>query len=271
MGLSIVQVDAFTNSPFAGNPAAVCLLSEPREDAWMLNVAREMNLSETAFLLPEGDGFRLRWFTPTVEMDLCGHATLASAHVLWTEGHLPLETEACFQTRSGLLTARCQGDWIELNFPATLSTPISTPAGLSEALGTSIQQVSQNSLGYLVEVESEAIVRQLDPDFAQLKTFPVHGIIVTSRANPPYDFVSRFFAPAIGIPEDPVTGSAHCCLAPYWIDRLQKTEFLAYQASPRGGILKVRYRDQKDSQRDRVFLAGQAVTVLRGELIEGKA
>ena len=144
MGLSIVQVDAFTNSPFAGNPAAVCLLSEPREDEWMLNVAREMNLSETAFLLPEGDGFRLRWFTPTVEMDLCGHATLASAHVLWTEGHLPPETEARFQTRSGLLTARCQGDWIELNFPATLSTPISTPARLSEALGTLIQQVSQN-------------------------------------------------------------------------------------------------------------------------------
>ena len=268
MGLSIVQVDAFTDTPFAGNPAAVCVLSEPKEDAWMLNVAREMNLSETAFLLPEGDGFRLRWFTPTVEMDLCGHATLASAHALWTEGHLPLETEARFQTRSGLLTAKRQGDWIELNFPAARSTPIQPPAGLAAALSTSIQQMSQNSLGYLVEVESEAIVRQLNPDFAQLKTFPVHGIIVTSRGNSAYDFVSRFFAPAIGIAEDPVTGSAHCCLAPYWSDRLQKTEFLAYQASARGGVLKVRYLDQKDNQPDRVFLLGQAVTVLRGELLD---
>ncbi|WP_088891600.1 PhzF family phenazine biosynthesis protein [Leptolyngbya ohadii] len=258
---TIVQVDAFTDRPFCGNPAAVCVLAEAQPDDWMQQVAAEMNLSETAFLLPESDGYRLRWFTPTVEMDLCGHATLASAHVLWTEGHLAGDRQAKFYTRSGLLTADRQGDWIELDFPVNLSQKIDRPARLAEVLGVDVQEVYENSLGYLVEVTNEETVRQMQPDFGRLKDLPVHGIIVTSRGNAPYDFVSRFFAPAIGINEDPVTGAAHCCLVPYWCDRLQKTEFLAYQASARGGVVKARRSD------NRVKLAGQAVTVMRGALV----
>lgn len=261
MGIPLVQVDAFTDKPYGGNPAAVCVLTEAQPDDWMQRVAQEMNLSETAFLLPEGDGFRLRWFTPTVEVDLCGHATLASAHTLWSEGHLAPEQEARFYTRSGLLTAQRQGDWIELNFPSNPSQPIATPEGLAAALGQPPVAVVENSLGYLVELETAETVRDLQPDFLALGKFPVHGIIVTSRGETPYDFVSRFFAPAIGINEDPVTGAAHCCLSPYWRDRLGKTSFLAYQASARGGVLQVEDRG------DRVVLRGQAVTVLRGELL----
>lgn len=258
---SIVQVDAFTNQPFRGNPAAVCVLATSQPEAWMQQVAAEMNLSETAFLLPEADGYRLRWFTPTVEVNLCGHATLASAHVLWTEGHLATDRQARFYTRSGLLTADRQDDWIELDFPIDRSQSIASPAGLSEALGVTIQAVSENSLGYLVEVDTEEAVRQMQPDFGQLRTFPVHGVIVTSRGMAPYDFVSRFFAPGIGINEDPVTGSAHCCLVPYWQERLQKNEFLAYQASARGGVVKANLVG------DRVKLAGQAITVMRGTFV----
>lgn len=261
MGTALVQVDAFTDQPYGGNPAAVCLLPAPQPEDWMQRVAQEMNLSETAFVLPEGDGFRLRWFTPTVEMDLCGHATLATAHALWSEGHLSPEQEARFHTRSGLLTAQRQGDWIELNFPANPSQPIATPAGLADALGQTPVAVAENSLGYLVELATAAAVQDLQPDFVALGKFPVHGIIITSRGNAPYDFVSRFFAPALGINEDPVTGSAHCGLSPYWRDRLGKTSFLAYQASARGGVLQVEDRG------DRVALRGQAITVLRGELL----
>lgn len=261
MGRPLVQVDAFTAQPYGGNPAAVCVLSEPSPDDWMQRVAQEMNLSETAFLLPEGDGYRLRWFTPTVEVDLCGHATLASAHALWSEGHLPPDQEARFYTRSGLLTAQQQGDWIELNFPADPAQSIETPEGLADALGTTPVAVVKTSLGYLVELDRAATVQALQPDFAVLGQFPVHGVIVTSRGEAPYDFVSRFFAPALGIHEDPVTGSAHCALSPYWRDRLGKTSFLAYQASARGGVLQVEDRG------DRVVLRGQAVTVLRGELL----
>ncbi|MFH7245362.1 MAG: PhzF family phenazine biosynthesis protein [Spirulina sp.] len=261
MGLPFVQVDAFTDQPYGGNPAAVCVLSEPQPDDWMQRVAQEMNLSETAFLLPEGDGYRLRWFTPTVEVDLCGHATLASAHTLWSEGHLAPDQEARFYTRSGLLTAQRQGDWIELNFPADPSESIETPEGLAAALGKPPVAVVKSALGYLVELDSAATVQTLQPDFAALGQFPVHGIIVTSRGEAPYDFVSRFFAPALGINEDPVTGSAHCALSPYWRDRLGKTSFLAYQASGRGGVLQV------EDHGDRVVLRGQAVTVLRGELL----
>lgn len=260
MAQRIVQVDAFTHKPFTGNPAAVCVLPAPQPESWMQDVAKEMNLSETAFLVPQGNDFNLRWFTPAVEVDLCGHATLASAHVLWTEGHLPLDVEARFYTRSGLLTANWRDGWIELNFPANPVSAIALPEGLEAALGTPIRSVHQNSLGYLVEVESEAQVRQMQPDFARLKSLPVHGVIVTSQGQD-YDFVSRFFAPNYGINEDPVTGSAHCCLGVYWHDRLGKSEFLSYQASARGGVLKVRHMG------DRVFLLGQAVTVLRGELL----
>lgn len=262
MKQTIVQVDAFTNTPFAGNPAAVCVLPAPVEDEWMRQVAREMNLSETAFLLKQDEGYSLRWFTPAVEIDLCGHATLASAHVLWSEGHLPVGEEARFHTRSGLLTAHQQGDWIVLNFPATPGQPESAPEGLIEALGAKAVSVQKTRFDYLVEVASDAEVRNLAPDVTGLRQLPVRGVIVTSRSDDPaYDFVSRFFCPGAGVDEDPVTGSAHCALAPFWSDRLGKTEFLAYQASKRGGVLKVTLEG------DRVFLSGQAVTVLRGELL----
>jgi PhzF family phenazine biosynthesis protein len=261
MAISLIQVDAFTDQAYGGNPAAVCGLPAVRPDGWMQQVAQEMNLSETAFFYPEADGYRLRWFTPTVEVDLCGHATLATAHVLWSEGHLAADQTAQFYTRSGVLTARRLGDWIELNFPTNSGSAIALPEGLASALGVTPTAIVENSLGYLVELETAAMVQDLQPNFAALKSFPVHGIIVTSQGDAPYDFVSRFFAPALGINEDPVTGSAHCCLSPYWRDRLGKTTFLAYQASARGGIVKVQ------DEGDRVRLSGQAITVLRGELL----
>jgi PhzF family phenazine biosynthesis protein len=264
MGQVITQVDAFTNKRFAGNPAAVCVLLAPQDDGWMQNVAQEMNLSETAFLVRQDHGFNLRWFTPTVEVPLCGHATLASAHVLWSEAHLLPDEVARFYTKSGVLTAKKQGEWIELNFPVNISQATVAPPELDEALGVLYKSVWQNSLGYLVELESEDLVRQLQPNFELLKTLPVADVIVTSITDydSQYDFVSRFFAPGLGINEDPVTGAAHCCLAPFWRDRLLKDQFLAYQASSRGGVVKVNYTGS-----DRVFLSGQAVTVMRGELI----
>ncbi|MEH2464967.1 PhzF family phenazine biosynthesis protein [Nostoc sp.] len=264
MGQIITQVDAFTNIPFAGNPAAVCVLPTPQDEGWMQNVAQEMNLSETAFLVRQDDGFNLRWFTPTVEVPLCGHATLASAHVLWSEGYLSPDKAVRFYTKSGVLIAKLQGKWIELDFPVNHSQETIAPPELKEALGVPYKSVLQNSLGYLVELESEDLVRQMQPNFQLLKTLPVSDVIVTSIASLDlnYDFVSRFFAPGLGINEDPVTGAAHCCLAAFWRDRLHKDELLAYQASSRGGVVKVRYTGG-----DRVFLAGQAVTVMRGELI----
>lgn len=264
MSLRITQVDAFTNRPFAGNPAAVCILSTAADPKWMLNVAREMNLAETAFLVRQQDGYDLRWFTPEIEMDLCGHATLASAHVLWEEGHLTPNTQARFHTKSGLLTADRKGAWIELDFPATPASPASPPAGLTEALGAKPVFVGRSRFDYLVEVDSEATVRRLAPDLGALARVETRGVIVTSRADKgKYDFVSRFFAPQSGVPEDPVTGSAHCALTPYWSAKLGKKELVAYQASLRGGELRVRLDG------DRVHLAGQAVTVLRGELTAG--
>ncbi len=262
MGLTVTQVDAFTNTPFAGNPAAVCVLPEERDEQWMQNVASEMNLSETAFLLRHADGFNLRWFTPLVEVDLCGHATLASSHVLWESGLLKPDEQARFFTRSGLLTAERQGNWIELNFPATPAEATDMPEDLLLALGISATYVGKNRFDYLVEVASEDILCSMKPDYSRLLTVSARGIIVTCRASTPgYDFVSRFFAPCVGINEDPVTGSAHCCLAPYWSAKLGKETLMAYQASARGGILRVTVDG------DRVKLAGQAVTVLRGELV----
>ena len=264
MAQKITQVDAFTDKPFAGNPAAVCILPAAREEDWMRNVAREMNLSETAFLVKQDDGYGLRWFTPTVEIALCGHATLASAHVLWEEDHLKSAEPARFYTQSGLLTAERRGDWIELDFPALPETPADAPTGLADALGTEWTHVGRNKFDYLVEVDSEKTVRGLKPGFAELSALGLRGLMVTSRASTHgFDFVSRFFAPGSGIYEDPVTGSAHCCLGPYWSKRLNKTEFVAYQASPRGGVVRVRVAG------DRVKLGGQAVTVLRGELLQG--
>lgn len=230
----------------------------------MRDVAREMNLSETAFLHPENDGFHLRWFTPAVEVALCGHATLASAHVLWQDGHLPLQTEARFYTKSGLLKAAqlngAQAGWIEMDFPATFGEPAEAPPGMAEALGFQPVYVGRNQFDYLLEIDSEAALRALDPDHSTLRKLPVRGIIVTARGSD-YDFVSRFFAPGSGIDEDPVTGSAHCALAPYWAKKLAKTTFRAFQASARGGDVGVRL------QGDRVFLSGQAVTVMQGELL----
>lgn len=262
MGLSITQVDAFTNKPFAGNPAAVCILREPQDADWMQNVASEMNLSETAFLTRQSDGFNLRWFTPAVEVDLCGHATLASAHVLWETNHLKPDEQARFYTRSGLLTADRKGDWIEMNFPVKMEEAATAPAALLESLGVEASYVGKNQFDYLVEVASEAAVRGIVPNFSLLGEVPARGVIVTSRADTPgYDFISRFFAPQVGVNEDPVTGSAHCCLAPYWSRKLGRAELVGYQASPRGGVVRVRMNG------DRVYLGGQAVTVLRGELV----
>ena len=261
MPVRIVQVDAFTNRAFTGNPAAVCILPASPPEQWMRDVAREMNLSETAFLTPEADGYRLRWFTPSVEVDLCGHATVASAHVLWEDGHLPAGTQARFHTRSGLLLADRRGEWINLDFPATAADPAEPPPNLLEALGTKAKFVGRNKFDYLVEVDSEQTVRTLQPDFSLLRKLTVRGVIVTARsAAPEFDFVSRFFAPGSGIDEDPVTGSAHCALGPYWGRQLGKAEFTAYQASARGGVVRIRLNG------DRVILSGQAVTVLRGEL-----
>ena len=262
MSLTIYQVDAFTNEPFKGNPAAVAILPAARDEGWMQKVAREMNLSETAFLVKRDDGsYDLRWFTPAVEVELCGHATLASAHTLWETGLLPPTEEARFHTKSGLLTARRDGDWIELNFPARPAQPVDPPPGLAEALGAPLRHVTKSTYDYLVEVDSEQMVRGLSPDCGRLNALGVRGVIVTSRASTPgYDFVSRFFAPGAGIDEDPVTGSAHCSLGPYWAEVLRKTEFLAYQASARGGTVRVRIDG------DRIRLAGQAVTVMRAEL-----
>lgn len=261
MPIPLFHVDAFTDRAYGGNPAAVCTLPSAPSDAWMQRVAQEMNLSETAFFYPEAGIYRLRWFTPTLEVDLCGHATLATSHILWSEGYLAPDQVAHFQTRSGVLTARRQDDWIELNFPSSPLQDSPAPPGLIEALGVTPQRVMTTAMGYLVEVATAQIVRQLRPNLAGLQALAVPGVIVTSRGEAPYDFVSRFFAPNLGIDEDPVTGSAHCSLSPYWRDRLGKTTFLAYQASARGGVLRV------EDGGDRVCLSGQAITVLRGELL----
>lgn len=258
--MRLLQIDAFTSQAFRGNPAAVCLLDRERDERWMQDVAAEMNLSETAFLLRRDDGdYSLRWFTPAVEVALCGHATLASAHALYEEHGL---ASARFHTKSGVLTADRVSNGIELDFPATLARPADAPEGLLGALGIAAPvYVGRNQFDFIVEVASEDEVRALVPDHGQLRRVPVRGIIVTSRsASPGYDFVSRFFAPGSGIDEDPVTGSAHCCLTPYWSAKLGKTEMTAYQASSRGGVVRVRLAGE------RVKLAGEAVTILRGEL-----
>jgi len=232
-----------------------------RDDQWMANVAAEMNLAETAFLSKQDDGWGLRWFTPTVEVDLCGHATLASAHAIWSE-NISGDPVLRFHTRSGVLTAKREGDMIELDFPAKREESIAAPAGLLDALGVpSATYVGRNQFDYIVELPSESDVRALKPDHGVLRQLPVRGVIVTSRGTGEYDFISRFFAPGSGVDEDPVTGSSHCCLTPYWSERLGKMEMNAFQASPRGGAVRVRLDG------DRVKLAGRAITVLRGELL----
>ncbi len=258
----IIQVDAFTAEPFTGNPAAVCLLDSEADEAWMQAVAREMNLSETAFPVRKEDGYGLRWFTPAAEVDLCGHATLGTAHALWEEGLLAPGETARFHTKSGLLTASRSGGWIEMDFPSKPEREADAPEGLAESLGARPVYVGRNQFDYIALFEDEAAVRSLAPDFTALRTLPVRGVIVTAPADSQdYDFVSRFFAPAVGIDEDPVTGSAHCCLAPFWSGRLGKTVMTGYQASARGGTVRVR------TAGDRVVISGRAVTVLRAELL----
>ena len=264
MAIPIFQVDAFTEEPFKGNPAGVCLLAAPQEDAWMQNVAAEMNLSETAFVLPEKEEFRLRWFTPKVEVELCGHATVATSHVLWETGVLGPGREARYQTLSGLLTARQDEEgWIELDFPSRPVLPESPDwiKGIAEALGTEPAAAGLSKEDVLIEAANEADVRSLRPDFAALQKLPARGVVVTARSqDPEFDFVSRFFAPAVGVNEDPVTGSSHCVLTPYWAEKLGKTSFKACQLSERGGVLRTRLDG------DRVKIAGRAVTVIKGEL-----
>ncbi len=262
MPVPLYHVSAFTRRPFAGNPAAVCLLDAPRPDAWLHSVAAQMNLSETAFLWPEGDGQRLRWLTPKVEVDLCGHATLASAHILYETGRRPSTLAIRFHTRSGTLIVEPSGGELVMDFPARPAQEAPTPPGLAAALGAEVRWSGQNGMDWLVEVSGEAELRGLTPDMAALAKLPVRGVIVTAApASPGVDFVSRFFAPGAGVPEDPVTGSAHCCLAPFWAARLGKTEMHAAQVSARGGEMGVRVAGE------RVFLTGSAVTVLRGELL----
>jgi PhzF family phenazine biosynthesis protein len=264
MDQPIIQVDAFTDHAFGGNPAAVCVLPARRDAAWMQAVAREMNLSETAFVHGKGDYFDIRWFTPTMEVDLCGHATLAAAHVLWETGELTPDRQVTFLSHSGMLRARKEADWIYLDFPATPASEAPPPPALMKALGVTPLYTGKNAFDYLIEVETEADVRGLRPDFGLLASVPARGVMVTApSARPQYDFVSRCFAPAAGINEDPVTGSAHCTLGPYWQQKFGKDDLLAYQASARGGVVRVL------PQGERVLLGGQAITVLRGVLVGG--
>ncbi|MEM9091735.1 MAG: PhzF family phenazine biosynthesis protein [Cyanobacteria bacterium P01_F01_bin.53] len=279
MGLTVIQVDAFTNKPFGGNPAAVCITPQPLTDEVMKNIAAEMNLSETAFLSPlanEAAGsYSLRWFTPAVEVELCGHATLASAHVLWSEGHLVADEAARFQTKSGWLGAKQNDGWIEMDFPAQTTKPAHVMPQLIKSLccGGNVRKVSKTSTNYLVELNSEEVLKKLTPNFDEMKKLPVQGVIVTAAASDDsYDFVSRYFVPSVGINEDPVTGSAHTSLAPYWQAKLGKSEMLAQQVSARGGIIRVSCQLTNSNDTDetapenRISISGQAVTVLKGEL-----
>jgi PhzF family phenazine biosynthesis protein len=267
-GVPLFHVDAFASAPFTGNPAAVCLLEAPADPGWMQAVAAEMNLSETAFVHALDDSsdngrFALRWFTPTVEVDLCGHATLASAHVLWEMDRLAIDTPARFETRSGTLTATRAGDAedaVELDFPADPVEPADADPSLLDALGVNANGAARGRVGWLLELADERAVRAARPDFARLAAFDI-AVLTAPSDDPAFDFVSRCFGPKFGIDEDPVTGSAHCALGPYWAERLGKSELTGYQASARGGVVRVRLDG------DRTHLAGRAVTVARGELL----
>ena len=260
--IRLLQVDAFTDRPFLGNPAAVCLLETTREAEWMQAVAAEMNLSETAFVLPRENGFDLRWFTPATEVDLCGHATLAAAHALWTTGIVDDGLPIRFYTASGPLVCSQQGELVEMDFPATPVDEVARSSQLASALGIEPSFTGRSKFDEFVVVDSEEILRSLQPDMTVLRDMPMRGVIVTSRADDPtFDFVSRYFAPAVGVDEDPVTGSAHCSLGPFWSKHLQRNDFLACQASSRGGTVAVKVAG------DRVLLGGRAITVLDGHLV----
>jgi len=257
----IACVDAFTDRPFGGNPAAVCRLDRPRDATWMQQFAAEMNLAETAFVVREPDGFGLRWFTPAVEVDLCGHATLATAHILWTEGVVPADESIDFHTRSGTLGASLRDGLIELDFPAEPAVEVAAPHGLAEALGTSLLWTGRNRMDFIVEVAGEQELRGIVPDLAPIAKLDARGLIVTCHGDgTEYDFLSRFFAPQSGIAEDPVTGSAHCCLGPFWAARLNRSNLVGFQASSRGGEVRVTMNGP------RVVLGGRAVTIYSGTL-----
>ncbi len=255
-------VDAFTGAPFRGNTAAVCIMEGPGIPAWMQQVAGEMKHSETAFLHLTDKGWNLRWFTPEREVELCGHATLAAAFILWTAGHVETGSAIEFETKSGALKASRDGEWITLDFPAEPVTAPATVPGLDRALGVSPIFVGRNRFDILAELPSATDVCTLEPDMAALAAIPTRGIIITAVSDlPHFDFVSRFFAPSVGVPEDPVTGSAHCCLGPYWGEKLKKIEMNGFQCSARGGTVRVTLLG------DRILLAGHAVHVSSGKLL----
>lgn len=262
MSLDVCVVDAFAEKPFTGNPAAVVLLDGPRDDAWRLAVAAEFNLSETAFLEAAGDSWKLRWFTPTTEVPLCGHATLAAAHALWSWGRLAPSAPALFDTASGRLEARKDGEYVLLDLPALPPRPAAPPKGLVAALGETPLWLGETEQEFVLELDSEQRVREARPDLAVWKTLTKKGLVLTAPSKRAvHDVVSRCFYPSQGIDEDPVTGSAHCALGPYWAGRLKKPVLNCYQASRRGGVLLVRPKD------GRVELGGRAVTVWRGSLL----
>jgi PhzF family phenazine biosynthesis protein len=257
------HVDAFTAEPFRGNPAVVCLLDAPRADAWLSAVAAEMNCPETAFVWPPVRGARrLRWFTPTVEVLLCGHATLATAHVLWTEAGVPATERIIFETHRGRLEAQTEDGWIRITLPALPLTPTPVPAAAPGLAGAAVLAAAADPSTLLLELEDGDAVRSLRPDVVPLGELARDLVIVTGRATSPgIDCVSRVFASRLGIPEDPVTGRAHCSLAPYWAERLGRPQLVGEQASARGGIVRM----QIDGPR--VGLIGEATTVLRAELL----
>lgn len=262
MRIPICVVDAFASDRFRGNPAAVCQLREPASPEWMQSVAAELNLAETAFVVPRADGWSLRWFTPAAEVALCGHATLASAHVLWEGRRQAPDRLIRFHTeRSGTLVCGKEEDMITMDFPACPVRPVALPEGLAEMLGAEPVAVGRSEYDLLCELQSADDVRTLQPDLAALGRLPFRGVIVTARGDAGFDFISRFFAPGIGVPEDPVTGSAHCALAPYWSALLGRNRLRGWQASRRGGEVRM------DLAGDRVALAGTAVTVWQGELL----
>lgn len=257
MKISLYQVDAFSKQQFSGNPAAVCPLSDWLPDDTLQAIALENNLSETAFIVPQHGGYHLRWFTPAVEVDLCGHATLATAHVL--KHHLQDSSEVYrFHTRSGELQVRCEGEQYVMNFPALDSEPITPPQLLVDLLGEAPLHVSKR-MDYLVRLGSQADIENFQPDMARIAQLDARGLIITAEGEQA-DFVSRFFGPQSGVPEDPVTGSAHCILTPYWAKELGKTSFHAKQLSERGGDVWCELKG------DRVELRGDAVTFMTGEI-----
>lgn len=263
MKMIIYQVDSFTQQPFKGNPAGVCVVPEFPAETLMQNIAAEMNVAETAFIVAgSGGGFQLRWFTPVAEVDLCGHATLASAHILWETGRVPGSDSIVFSTKSGDLTVSLLPDgMMEMDFPSEPASVIAPPDGLMKALGMPhAVYIGANRMDVLVEVSHESEVLDLNPNLSLLGEIETRGVIVTARSGGDVDFISRFFAPRFGVPEDPVTGSAHCCLAPHWSPRLGKNDLTGYQASRRGGVVRMTVRA------DRVILGGYAVTVMKAEM-----